>query len=88
MSTLTHPVLLQHGRAASLKQVVSLRLADFIGGLWAALEDAGRRRAAAELLQQARLHDDTDPVLAASLRCVAGHTPDLRLNAATAAGAC
>lgn len=87
MSTLTHPAFLQHGRAASLKQVVSLRLTGWFGGLWAALEAAGRRRAAAELLQQARLHDDTNPALAAALRRVAGQTPDLRLHAATAAGA-
>lgn len=88
MSTLTHPSFLPHGRAASLKQVVSLRLAGFFNGLWTALEEAGRRRAAAELLQQASLHDVTDPALAASLRRVAGHSPDPRLRAATAAGAC
>ncbi len=88
MSTLTHPAVFAHGRAASLKQVVSLRLAGFLGGLWAALEAAGRRRAAPYLLQQARLHDETDPALAACLRHVAGETPHLRLHAATAAGAC
>ncbi|MFO1340453.1 MAG: hypothetical protein U1F53_19900 [Burkholderiaceae bacterium] len=73
MSTLTHPTVFAHGRAASLKQVVSLRLAGLVGDLWAALEAAGRRRAAPHLLLQARLHDDTDPALAASLRLVAGN---------------
>lgn len=86
MSTLTHPALLQHGRAASLKQVVSLRLAGFLGGLWAALEAAGRRRAAPYLLLQARLLDETDPALAACWHQVAGETAHPRLHAATAAG--
>jgi hypothetical protein len=75
MSTLTHASILntaaRGGRAASLKQVLNQRMSRMLGRIWSALETMGRRRAAPELLRQARLHESTNPALAAALRQVA-----------------
>ncbi|HJV72250.1 hypothetical protein [Ideonella sp.] len=72
MSTLTHPSMSfarpRRRRAASLKQVLRQQLATWGGRVWAALETAGRLRAAPYLLQEARLIEASDPALAAALR--------------------
>lgn len=78
MSTLTHPSMsfprLRRGRAASLKQVVNQKVAGWARRVWAALESAGRLRAAPYLLQEASLIEASDPALAAALRQTAQHT--------------
>lgn len=79
MSTLTrnawHTAPASVARAASLRQVAQHWLAGCAEGLWSALENAGRRRAAPYLRQQADALQSTDPALAASLRAVAQPQP-------------
>lgn len=88
MSTLTHPSMSfsrgRRGRAASLKQVLRQRLARWGAGLWAALESAGRLHAASALLEEARLHEQSNPGLAASLRELA-RPPSIAARAITPA---
>ncbi len=75
MSSLSHPHPLHaakaHGRAASLKQVLSRQLAEGWARLWAAMETTGRLHAAPALLQQANRLQSTNPALAAALRDIA-----------------
>ena len=90
MNTLTHtaslPAARRFGRAGSLRQVVSQRLASGLSGLWSALEAAGQRRAAPYLLSQARRVEADNPGLGAALRALA-QPSDNSAPAATAAGA-
>jgi hypothetical protein len=90
MSSLTYPSPLsatgRRQRAASLRQVLQHRASAWLRRVWTSLETTGRLRAAAELLQQALLHESTHPALAAALRQMAQGRPDRPVaSAATAA---
>ncbi len=91
MNSLTHPsplsAAVRRQRAASLRQVLRHRAGAWLRQAWTALETTGRLRAAAELRQQALLHESSNPALAAALRQVAQGRPGRAIApAATAAG--
>jgi hypothetical protein len=71
-------------RAASLKQVVSQRVQEFLQQLWASFEAYGQRRAAPYLLQQADRLADSDPTLADDLRRMARRATRFNQPVATA----
>jgi hypothetical protein len=88
MTTLSHPsrLYLPRRRAASLRQVLMQRAERTLRGLWQALEAAGQRRAAPELLAQADILESSHPALAESLRELASRDTTRPLTpAATAA---
>ena len=74
-------------RAASLKTVWSHRLGGLASRVWSSLETTARLHAASDLLREANRLQATDPGVAASLRALAGATPQSDPRAATVARA-